>query len=73
MEAIKEVMDFEVGPFENLGDSRALSNYSILMQMSFATIAAYKRYQEHPLHSALKENTSPFLAGPPATYDFRKK
>ncbi len=73
LESIKEVMDLEIGPFEDLGDIRALSDYTMLMQMSFADKAAYERYQKHPIHLALKDNTGAFMAGPPATYDFVKK
>jgi len=73
IEGIKEVMDLEVGPFENLGDDRALTEYSMLMQMSFTNKTAYQSYQKHPIHLTLKENLGPFLAGPPATYDFMKK
>lgn len=73
LESIKEVMDLEIGPFEDLGDARALSDYTMLMQMSFADHAAYERYQKHPIHLALKGNTGSFMAGPPATYDFVKK
>lgn len=73
MAEIPGVYDLEVGPFENLEDKRALSDYSILMQMSFKDEAAYKVYQAHPLHLALKENTLAMMAGPPATYDYLKK
>ena len=73
LEGIQEVMDLEIGPFEDLGDARALSDYTMLMQMSFADKAAYENYQKHPIHLALKENTGQFMAGPPATYDFVKK
>lgn len=73
LEGIEEVMDFEIGPFENLGDDRALAEYSMLMQMSFANKAAYENYQKHPIHLSLKENLGSFLVGPPATYDFMKK
>lgn len=73
LEEIEEVMDLEVGPFEDLQDTRALSEYSVMMEMSFADEAAYQTYQKHPIHLKLKENAKPFLAGPPATYDFVKK
>ena len=72
LEAIEEVMDLEFGPFEDLGDARAL-NYSMVMQMSFTDTLAYQNYQKHPIHLALRENTKQFMAGPPATYDFVKK
>ena len=70
---IEAVMDLEVGPFEDIGDARALSDYSLLMQMSFADKAAYETYQKHPVHLELKEKLGAFMAGPPATYDFMKK
>jgi len=73
LEKIEGVMDLEVGPFEDLGDPRALATYTMLMQMSFADKKAYDRYQKHPIHLALKENIGQFMAGPPATYDFIKK
>ena len=73
LENIKEVMDLEIGPFEDLGDARALSEYTILLQMNFADKAAYQVYQKHPIHLALQRNIGQFMAGPPATYDFRKK
>ena len=73
LETIEEVMDLEIGPFEDLGDERALSDYSMLMQMSFANKATYETYQKHPIHLALKEKLGQFMAGPPATYDYMKK
>ena len=73
LEAIDEVKDLEVGYFENLGDDRALSEYSMMMEMSFDNVAAYEKYQKHPIHLALKENAKPLMAGPPATYDFMKR
>lgn len=71
--AIKTVMDLEIGPFEDLGDDRALSEYTMLLQMSFADKAAYENYQQHPIHLALKKNIGQYMDGPPATYDFIKK
>lgn len=71
--AIKTVMDLEIGPFEDLGDDRALSEYTMLLQISFADKAAYENYQQHPIHLALKKNIGQYMDGPPATYDFIKK
>lgn len=70
---IQEVMELEVGPFEELNDARALSDYELVIQLSLADKTAYDNYQKHPIHIALKENLGPYLAGPPATYDFRKQ
>jgi hypothetical protein len=70
LEAIGDILELEAGIFENLGDPRALSEYTVIMEMSFADSVAYQKYQQHPIHLALKENVQPYLAGPPATYDF---
>lgn len=72
LEEINSIVDLEYGLFEDLGDARALSDYDILMQMSFADSVAYNTYQNHPLHLTLKKNTLNLLAGPPATYDYIK-
>lgn len=71
--AIEGLKDFELGPFQNLDDSRALSEYDLLMEMSFDNEAAYQKYQADPIHLALKEKLKSMLAGPPATYDYRKR
>lgn len=73
LENIEEVMDLEVGSFEDVGDARALSDYSVMMQMSFKDKKAYEVYQKHPIHLKLKENAKPLMSAPPATYDFFKK
>lgn len=73
LEAIEEVIDLEVGPYEDLDDSRALSDYSIMMKMSFADKAGFQEYQTHPIHLALKNHTKVYMAAPPSTYDFIKK
>lgn len=73
LEAIEEIQELEVGPFENLGDNRALSEYELIMQMSFVNNEAYQAYQQHPVHLNLKEAAKAYMGGPPATYDFMKE
>lgn len=70
LKEIEAVRELEVGPYEDMGDTRALSDYGVIMEMTFADKNAYENYQKHPVHLALKDNTMSFLAGPPATYDF---
>lgn len=60
IEAIEEVKDLELGPFKNVNDPRALSQYSFVFEMSFDDEKAYERYQVHPLHVQLKEKSNPF-------------
>ncbi len=73
LKSIPVIQDLEVGTFENLADPRALSDYNLVMEMSFADKAAYELYQKHPHHLALKDNTKSMMAGPPATYDYVEK
>jgi hypothetical protein len=70
---IEEVQNLEVGTFKNLGDERALSQYELVMQMSFKDSAAYQIYQNHPIHLQLKAAAKSVVAAAPATYDFVRK
>ncbi|MEL6925132.1 MAG: Dabb family protein [Bacteroidota bacterium] len=71
--AIQEVKDMALGPFEDLNDARALSDYDLVMEMSFDDAAAYQRYQQHPVHLQVRDNLGAYLGGPPATYDFLRQ
>ena len=70
LKTIGSLDDFEVGTFKDLNDPRALSEYDVLVQMQFENEEAYRSYQAHPVHNALKENTKEMLAGPPSTFDY---
>ena len=70
LKSIPVLKGLQVGTFKDLGDDRALSEYNVVMQMGFEDEAAYKVYQEHPIHLELRENAKAMLTGPPATYDF---
>jgi hypothetical protein len=67
---IEEAKNLEVGDFEDLGDERALSDYDVVMQMDFNSKEDYTKYQSDERHIQAKAAMKPFLAGPPATYDF---
>lgn len=71
LEEIDEVEAFEIGRFKDVGDARALSDYELVMKMSFENKKAYQTYQDHPKHLNLKKKLGEFLAGPPAVYDYR--
>ena len=70
LQGIEDIKSFNLGGFTDLKDERALSEYEIVMSMSFADQQAYQRYQAHPTHVALKSKLDRFLAGAPATYDY---
>ena len=67
---ISVVHNFLSGPFENLNDQRALLQYDLVMQMTFANIEDYNQYQYHPMHLKLREDIKPLLSAPPSTYDY---
>jgi stress responsive alpha/beta barrel protein len=72
LNGIPGLINLEVGTFKDLGDTRALSAYSIIIQMRFENEKDYQTYQQHPIHLRLKENTKSYLASPPSTYDYWK-
>jgi len=65
------VKNFRIGTFADLGDERALATYDVLLEMGFTDEAAYRAYQQHQLHLQVKAKLGAYLAGPPATYDYR--
>ncbi|MEM8908372.1 MAG: hypothetical protein AAGD05_11045, partial [Bacteroidota bacterium] len=67
------VKDLQVGTFTDLGDTRALQQYHLVMQMGFSGQQAYQSYQQHPIHVALKEKLAEYLAASPSTYDYTKQ
>lgn len=73
LEQIEVVQDLDVGTFLDVGDARALSEYGVVMQISFANETDMAKYQEHPIHLGLKEKLGNWLAGPPAVHDFEVK
>ena len=70
IEAIPVLSNLKIGKFQDLGDQRAMSDFSIVMQMDFDSEENYRRYQEHPIHLALKMAIGPFLGASPTTYDY---
>jgi len=70
LQGIPEIKSFSIGQYTDLGDQRAMSEYEVIMSMAFKDQAAYKIYQDHPTHIALKEKLGNYLSGPPATYDY---
>lgn len=67
---IDVLKNLEIGTFQDLEDSRALSDYQLVMQMEFSSIEDYQIYQAHDIHLHLKKQAGKYLAGPPATYDY---
>jgi len=70
LEKIEILNDLEVGKFEDLGDTRAMSDLDLVMQMGFDSEEDYKTYQAHPIHLNLKKAAGKYIAAPPVTYDF---
>lgn len=70
LNGIPVVEDFTVGDFKDLEDARALSEYEVVIQMSFKNKEDYLTYQNHRLHRAAKKKLGPYLTGPPKSYDY---
>lgn len=70
LKAISFLKDLEIGSFKNLGDSRAMDQFDLLMQMRFTSDENYQKYQAHPKHLELKKVAANYLAAPPVTYDY---
>lgn len=68
---ISEVLKLEFGEFINLKDQRALDQYEYILTLAFRSEEDYNLYQDHPIHKNLKAQLNNYLAGPPATYDYK--
>jgi hypothetical protein len=73
LQDIASVQNLQVGTFQDLDDPRAMSDYGLVLQMEFSNEAAYRLYQDDPIHVALRESLGEYLAGPPLTHDFLTK
>ena len=69
LDSIKEVETIVVVVKTDVGDSRAL-DYDLLMIATFTNEAALKRYDQNEFHQQIRQQLKPYLAGPPATFDF---
>lgn len=67
---IQDVKRMELGQYKSQSDSRAMSDYEVGMKILFDNEQAYARYQLHPIHKSLKQNTKHLMAGPPKTYHY---
>ncbi|MGI9518264.1 MAG: Dabb family protein [Pirellulaceae bacterium] len=70
LDDIVQVNDLEIGRFQELGDTRAMSDLDIVMSMGFDSEDDYRTYQDHPIHLQLKQDIGQYLSGPPVTYDY---
>ncbi len=70
LDEIPQVNNLEIGRFQDLGDTRAMSELDIIMQMGFDSEEDYRTYQDHPIHVQLKADIGEYLSGPPVTYDY---
>ena len=68
--ALDMVKNLEIGRIADTGDDRFISDHGLAFQMTFENLEVYRTYQEHPEHQAIRDNLKPYLAGPPAVYDY---
>lgn len=69
LDSITEVETIVVVGRTDVGDSRAL-DYDLLIIATFTDQAALKRYDQNKFHQQIRQQLKPYLAGPPATFDF---
>lgn len=61
----------EIGVFEDTGNPKSeLSQHSVMMQLTFDDLAAFRVYEKHPVHLASIEATKDLMAAPPIGYDY---
>jgi ABC-type enterochelin transport system substrate-binding protein len=64
------VHNFEFGTFADVGDKRALSDYEMVMKMAFTSREEMAKYQVNEVHEEVRTKLGPYLAAPPAVYDY---
>lgn len=52
------------------GDARLVSDYDLLLQMSFRNMELLERYSKDEFHLAVRKNIKSYLAEAPVVYDF---
>jgi hypothetical protein len=73
LKAVEAVSKLEIGTWLDTGQPGLLSGYSIVAQLTFDDLAAFRAYEKHPAHLASIDATKDLLAGPPIGYDYIRK
>lgn len=73
LEDISEVVDFQAGMTKDVGDKRALPGVDCTMSMKFEDETAYRAYQNHEVHLAVKSALGSYLKRAPGSIDFYSK
>ncbi len=67
---IEYIRKVEIGRYSDTGHTDILSGHTLVVQMIFDNITAFKAYESHPIHLASIKDTKELLAGPPIGYDY---
>lgn len=70
LKKIKFLLDLKIGTLAKSGDARMLSDFEMMMQMSFNSLDELAQYQAHKVHLELKKKAGNYLAAPPRVYDY---
>lgn len=73
LKKIVVVKDLQFGLFVDLKDEFALSEYSMMLEMSFDNKADYYTYLDHPIHIAAQKAGAQYIASPPVSFDYIKQ
>lgn len=70
LETIEEVQTLVVGFPEDTGDTRAIQDYNLVLQMTFADKEALAAYQVNEFHAKVREEAKQYQGGPPKILDY---
>lgn len=72
LDQIDEVLDIRVAERTDVGDERAL-HHNLILYITFDSVLALKTYDKNEYHNEVRKKLKPYLAGPPATFDYELK
>jgi len=68
---IDVIRNVQIGLGEDTNNPKGfLSDYSVVLQLTFANLAKFRVYEKHPVHLASIEATKDLMASPPMGYDY---
>jgi len=70
---LKSVSSFNVGKYKELNDPKAMSDYELILDITFDNKAAYLSYQSDSLHQTMIIKSKKCMAGPPVSFDYNIK
>ena len=70
---LESVSSFSIGKYKELNDLKAMSDYELILDMTFTNKKTYLSYQSDSLHQTMISKSMKCMAGPPASFDYQIK